>query len=72
MKPAIVTEATTDQMAGWTVERWYMFYPDMAVRLSGDEYHALREAILMHIRIAVEMDRDGRLDYSPEAVTPNE
>ena len=72
MRPAIQTEATTDEIAGRTIERWYLLCSDVITRIDENEYHALREAILMHIRIAVEIDRDGRLDYSPEAVTPNQ
>lgn len=62
-KPAIITEATTDEVAGWTLERWIVLYPEMVLRLTPDEYHGLRESVLFGIRTAVEMDRDGRLDY---------
>jgi hypothetical protein len=67
----IMTEGTTDEIAGWIVERWLQFSPDVVACLNDTEMHALRESALMGVRAAVEMDRDERLDYSPEAVSPS-
>lgn len=63
-KPAIITEATTDEVAGWTLERWSTICPETVALLTPEQYHGLRECVLFGIRTAVEMDRDGRLEYS--------